>query len=342
LPPRQSELAKFRDGLVSAYGARVAPHPDKPVPYELLSSGSLTLDWALRKGGLVRGRVHELVGPPDSAKTTLVINGMARAQLQYPQLGIGYVDMEGTFDDDWAAVNGLDLDQLDHLYADDSETASDQVRNFCKSGLYSLVVLDSIGAMESRKALEKDAIDPLPGRNAQVVTRMCKQLGSLTRQHKTTVILVNQLRAQIGSMGGDVSAGPKAMQHATTTRVVMSGGSQEPVKMQFEEGQPPEIVCRQFKARVTRSKVCPPGRIAEFWVNNRPTREYGPAGINEIDEYISVGVGLVANERDGAGNYTFPGEPKVKGKPAAVALLRSRPELCAAVRERIFQGAVTT
>src|SRR6266704_3439770 len=159
---------------------------------------------------------------------------------------------------------------------------------------------------------------------------------------RITVLLVTQLRAQIGSTGGDVSAGPKAMQHATTTRVVMSGGSQEPVKMQFEEGQPPEIVCRQFKARVTRSKVCPPGRIAEFWVNNRPTREYGPAGINEIDEYISVGVRLGAIERDGAGNYTFPGEPKVKGKPAAVALLRSRPELCAAVRERIFQGAVTT
>ena len=340
MPPRPSALDTFRAGLEKTYGARVAPKHDEPVPYEVLSSGSLTLDWALRLGGLVRGRVHELVGPPDSSKTTLVINGMARAQCQYPHLGIGYVDMEGTFDDDWAEANGLDLSRFDHLYADDGETASDQVRNFCKSGLYSLVVLDSIGAMESRKALEKDAIDTLPGRNAQVITRMCKQLASLTRQHKTTVILVNQLRASIGSMGGDVSAGPKAMQHATTTRVVMSGGSQEPVKMQFEEGQPAEIVCRQFKARVTRSKTVPPGRIAEFWVNNRPTREYGPAGINEIDEYISVGVRLGAIERDGAGNYTLPGTGKIKGKPAAVALLRARPELCTAVRERIFRGAI--
>ena len=236
-------------------------------------------------------------------------------------------------------ANGLDLSKFDHLYADDSETASDQVRGFCKSGLYSVVVLDSVGAMESRKALEKDAIDTLPGRNAQVVTRMCKQLASLTRQHKTTVILVNQLRANIGGMGGDVSAGPKEMKHATTTRVVMSGGSQEPIKMAFEEGQPSEIVCLQFKARVTRSKVCPPGRVAEFWVNNRPTDEFGPAGINEIDEYISVGVRLGAVEREGS-YYTVPGAKKVQGKAAAVQLLRARPELCQAVRDAIFSGSL--
>jgi recombination protein RecA len=340
LPPRLSELEKFRAGLVRRYGDRVAPPPEQRAEYEVLPSGSLTLDWALRRGGLLRGRLHELVGPPDSAKTTLVINGMARAQQRYPQLGIGYVDMEGTFDDDWAQANGLDLSKFDHLYADDSETAADQMRDFARSGLYSMAVLDSIGAMESRKALEKDAKDTLPGRNAQVVTRMCKQLGSLARQTKTTVILVNQLRANIGGMGGDISAGPKEMKHATTTRIAMGSGSQEPVKMQFEEGQPPEIVCLQFKARVTRMKAGAPGRIAEFWVNNRDTEEYGPAGINEIDEYISVGVRLGAIDRDGAGNYTLPGVPKaVKGRGAAVQLLRARPELCIAVRERIFRGA---
>jgi recombination protein RecA len=338
VPPRQTELAKFRDGLVKTYGDRVAPPREKPAPYEVISSGSLTLDWALRRGGLVRGREHEIVGAPDSAKTTLVICAMARAQRQFPRKGVGYVDMEGTFDDEWATRNGLVIggEQWTHLYADDSEDASDQVRSLVRSGLYSMVVLDSIGAMESRKALAKDAKDELPGRNAQVITRMCKHLGSLTRNTGTTVILVNQLRANIGGMGGDVSAGPKEMKHATTTRIAMSGGREDPVSMIFEEGQPPEMVCLQFKAKVTRMKVGPPGRIAEFWVNNRDTAEYGPAGINAIDEYISVGVRTGAIERDGAGNYTLPGQPKVKGRGAAVQLLRSQPELCEIVRKRIF------
>jgi recombination protein RecA len=336
MPPKQTELAKFRDSLVSTYGDRVAPRRAEPVPHDVLSTGSLTVDYALRLGGLVRGREHEIVGAPDSAKTTLVINAMASAQRKYPRKGVGYIDMEGTFDDYWAVQNGLNIGDFEHLYADDSEDASDQMRKLVRSALYSLVVIDSIGAMESRKNLAKDAKDTKPGDNAQVITRMVKHLGSLSRQTGTTVILVNQLRANYGGMGGDVSAGPKPMQHATTTRIAMTGGREEPVKMVFEEGQPAETVCRQFKARVTRSKAVPVDRIGEFWVNNRDTPEYGPAGINQVDEYVSVGVRLGAIERDGAGNYTLPGQPKIKGRAAVVQLLRSQPELCEIVRKRIF------
>ena len=290
-PPRR-ELDKFRDDLARTYGSRLAPRTGEPAAYEVLPTGSLTLDWALRLGGWIRGRIHEIVGPPDSAKTTLMIGSMAQAARAEPRKGIGYVDLEGTFDDAWAAVNGLDLAFVEHLYADDSETASNQARNLCRSGLFSLVVVDSIGAMESRLALDKDAKETLPGRNAQVITRMCKHLGSLTRTTGTTCLLVNQLRAQIGGVGAPVSAGPYEMQHATTTRVQMSGGRQEPIKMQFYPGEDAEVVARQFRGRVTRSKAVPPGRAAEFWVNNRLTPEYGPAGINEVDEYISVGVRL--------------------------------------------------
>jgi recombination protein RecA len=336
MPPRPSELDKFREGLGKTYGGRLAPKREEPAPYRVLPTGSLTLDWALRLGGWIEGRVHEAVGPPDSAKTTLVINGMARAIAKYPRKGIGYIDMEGTFDDAWAGANGLDLSYVEHLYADFSEQASDQARKLCRSGLYSMVVVDSIGAMESKKALEKDAIDTLPGRNAQVVTRMCKHLASLTREHGTTVILVNQLRANIGGMGGDISAGPKEMQHATTTRVQMTGGRQEPVKMQFFPGEDAEIVSRQFRAKVTRSKAIPPGRVGEFWVNNRLTPEYGPPGINMIDEYISVGIRLGVIDQGGGGMYELPGGVKAKGRGKVIELLRGHAELRAAVRENIF------
>lgn len=347
MPPRPTELAKFRDALVSTYGDRVAPRRDEAVPYEVLSTGSLTVDYALRIGGLVKGREHEIVGAPDSAKTTLVICAMAWAQRKYPRKAVGYIDMEGTFDDAWAIRNGLNIGgDFDHLYADDSENASDTMRKLVRSGLYSLVVIDSIGAMESRTNLDKPADKTKPGDNAQVISRMVKHLGSLSRTTGTTVILVNQLRANYGGMGGDVSAGPKPMQHATTTRIAMTSGREEPVKMVFEVGQPAETVSRQFKARVTRSKAVPVDRIGEFWVNNRDTAEYGPAGINVIDEYVSVGIRTGAIEQDGGGNYTLPPakpggdrSPKIKGRGKLVELLRSQPELCEIVRKHIFTEA---
>ena len=335
MPPRQSELDRFRDDLQRTYGGRLAPKREKPVR-EVISTGSLTLDWALRRRGFLECRIHEVVGPPDSAKTTLVINSMAQARRKYPGRGIGYIDMEGTFEDDWAAANGLDMSGVEHLYADNSEQASDEARKMCRSGLYCMVVVDSIGAMESALNLEKPADKGKPGANAQVITRMCKALASAARDNQVTVILVNQLRANWSTMGGDVSAGPREMQHATTSRVIMSGGRQEPLKIQFYPGEDAEIVARQFRARVTRSKTVPVGRVGEFWVNNRDTPEYGPAGINTADEYISVGVRLGVIAQDGGGNYTLPGGAKAKGRGKVIELLRGNAELCAAVREGIF------
>jgi recombination protein RecA len=343
VPPRQSAREKFHEDLVKTYGSRVAPArteaPDGP-DYEVISSGSLTMDYALRLGGLIRGRVHELVGSPDCAKTTAMINAMASAQRSDPGKQVGYVDMEGTFDDYWASLNGLDLGpQFDHVYADDSEDAADQARKMCSSGLYSLLVLDSIGGMESRKALSRDAVDELPGRNAQVVTRMCKVLASLTRRTGTTVMLVNQLRSNIGTMGADKSAGPKALQHATTSRIQMGRGGDEPLKLKMEEGMDPEIVALQFKARVTRAKGFAPGRIATFWVNNRATDDYGPAGLNRIDEYLTMGARCGAFQLDGSW-YTIEGvEKRLNGRSAAAKALLANPEALAVIRERVLAAA---
>lgn len=341
MPPRQSARDKFIEQLGKEWGSRVAPSRDEPAAYQVISTGILCLDRALVWGGWIEGRVHELVGQPDSAKTTLMTNSMREAQRKYPDKAVGYVDMEGTFDDRWAAANGLDLgrERWDHVYANDSEDAADLARKFARSGLHSMVVVDSIGGMESRKALEKDAIDPLPGKNAQIVTRMCKHLATLSRQFGTTVILVNQLRAQIGTTGGaDVSAGPKALQHATTTKVQMSRGSEKPMTLVLCEGEDPEPVKLHFKARVTRSKAFPPGRIAEFWVNNRSTDEYGPAGIDVFDDHLTLGVRYGAIRQDGAW-YTIGELPKVQGRLAAARLLREHPDTYAMIREQVLAAS---
>lgn len=340
MPPRQSALGTFRAKLEKEYGSRVAPRNEEPESYEAVSSGSLTVDFALRTGGWARGRIHEIVGPPDAAKTTLMINTAASFQRAFPALAVGYVDMEGTFDDRWAIQNGLVLgEQWNHIYANSAEDASDQARDLCGSGLHSLVVVDSVGGMESQAAFDKDAKDTLPGRNAQIITRMVKRLAVGARKTRTTVVLVNQLRAQIGSMGSDQSAGPKAMQHATTTRLAMArlGGEGTVVTMEMDDSGETEPVSQKFRARVTRSKIGPPGRTAEFWVNNRASM-YGPPGINRIDEYASLGIRLGVIEQRGAW-YVVPGADPVQGREGAVRVLREDAEACERVRALVLEKA---
>src|SRR5438105_1409272 len=46
----------------------------------VISTGSLSLDWALGVGGVPRGRVIEVFGPESSGKTTLALHIIANAQ----------------------------------------------------------------------------------------------------------------------------------------------------------------------------------------------------------------------------------------------------------------------
>jgi len=166
-----------------------------------------------------------------------------------------------------------------------------------------------------------------------VITRMVKHLASLARQAHVTVILVNQHRQVISKFGGKKSAGPTALQHATTTRVEMSRTGEEPVTLLIDGVRQPVSV--QSRARVARSKIVPPGGVAEFWINNRLTKDFGPPGINRIDECAEAGIFTGAIRQDGSW-YQIPGAPKVQGRAAVIDQLRAQPELMAAVREKIF------
>jgi recombination protein RecA len=345
MPPKKSKFEIFQEGLAKSYGDRVVKPNVSPDRYDAIPTGSIVLDHALYFGGWTVGRVHELVGRPDSAKTLLMINSAVNAQAKYPDKPVGYVDVEKTFDDAWAQTNGLDLsrERWTHLKADHAEHASDMVRKLVFSGLYSMVILDSVGAMESKKVFEKDAEDPLPGANAQVVSRLCKHVATLSWQTGTTVLLVNQIRKPIGKMESDISAGSIIMQHATTTRVQIAqvGGAESYTSLVMEAGEDAETISKQFRARVTRSKIFPPGRKAEFWANNRATEEYGPAGINKIDQYASMAIRCGYAVKDGEGSYyrIHGHDKRINGRKAVGDLLRGSEQERKAMDDFLFAKA---
>src|SRR6476646_9272706 len=71
-----------------------------------ISTGAVSLDYALGIGGLPRGRVVEIFGPESSGKTTLALQVIAQAQ----KLGgmAAFVDAEHALDSQYAAK--LDVD----------------------------------------------------------------------------------------------------------------------------------------------------------------------------------------------------------------------------------------
>lgn len=219
-----SSLSSLRADLEKKYGTAVVRR-EQVVKYDAIPTGSLTLDLALRTGGWVTGRMHEIVGNEGVGKTTLAISSMREAQHKFPGKAVAYIDMEQTFDYDWAEANGLDTsdDRFLHVFPDDSEDVSDLLRRTTETGLFSMITVDSIGGMESRQAFEKDAGEQVMGRNAQVISRMVKHCAVLCRKNNATTLLINQFRANLANpMAGDQSAGPKALKYSTTTKTVMA------------------------------------------------------------------------------------------------------------------------
>src|SRR5688572_28833923 len=49
-------------------------------PIDVISTGSISIDYAVGVGGIPRGRVVEIYGPESSGKTTLALQVIAQAQ----------------------------------------------------------------------------------------------------------------------------------------------------------------------------------------------------------------------------------------------------------------------
>src|SRR3989337_2550965 len=71
-----SQIEKpFGKGSILRVGSK-----ESIVPVSVISSGSISLDYALGVGGFPRGRICEIFGPESSGKTTIALQVVAEAQ----------------------------------------------------------------------------------------------------------------------------------------------------------------------------------------------------------------------------------------------------------------------
>jgi RecA/RadA recombinase len=344
-------LAAYAAKVHSKYGADRVSNAGAHV---IIPTGSAYLDWALRVGGWMDGRVYEIFGAKDSGKSSLAISSMIQFQRMFPGRGVAYINMENTFDEERAAAMGLDCSDEAKaagrwfpMLPEHSEHVSDMARDLVGDGFCSVVVVDSIGAMESDKVLgAKTAEDAAKsvGRNAKIITQMSKALSRAARLNRCTVLLVNQPRAPIGGLAGapDVSAGPKFIQHFTTAKITMSavyeGESSRKLMLPGEEAA--LLVSIRARMRVDRLKNGLPGRTAEAYINRVGTDEYGLPGFDAGDEYLTLGTNHGIIKLGGAW-YTFPDGTRVNGKAAAAARVRGSLDDQKLIREALaFEAPV--
>ncbi len=336
-----SALEKFQAQMDKSYGQGTFKVAQQPSKYDVIPTGSISLDYDLYVGGWVRGRLHEIWGPEGAGKTTLALMSAAEAQIVLPDLNVGVLDVEHRLDIPWVIAHGVDTKRLVHVKPSNAEEVSDMLKDMCRSGLFSLIILDSIGAMITDVEKEKDAKESAMGKNAQAVTRMVKTAASEADLTQTTVLFLNQVRANMG-YGSDITTGGGfALKHSTTTKLFIrptSGG-----QLTARVGGDDMVVGHQVTINIERNSVAPKRKGVQFSLLSVPTAKYGPVGIDTAAEACEVGKKTGIIEQSGSW-YTIKvtGE-RVQGQDGVIELLRASPGVVKIIREQaiaIVSGSV--
>lgn len=346
---KELALERFTESFAKSYGAKTFAVAPKINPYNVIPTGSLELDFALGTGGIPLGSIFELHGSDGVGKTTLALIQAAEAQKKFPDRLIAYIDMEHKLDLGWARAMGVNLDQVFLSQPESAEVLADQIKDLITSDFASMVFLDSIGAMISEKAKEKDAGDQIVGTVPKIITRMVQIAATELRRHDAVLYMLNQARANIGANGrgpATTTGGGFARAHAALQRVAVRKAPN--MAKSIGSGTQAVQACYTLVAKVEKNGAAPPGRSAEITIVTHPSAKYGmQVGIaDRAGESFRVAKMAQVFTRTGAGAgivYTFPGGRQIQGtEEVVIETLRRDPEFLDELRVHVIKAAQQT
>jgi recombination protein RecA len=292
------------------------------VDVAVIPTGSFSLDLALGVGGLPRGRVVEIFGPESSGKTTLALNVVAQAQKMGGKAA--FIDAEHAMDPEYAAKLGVNVNELLISQPDSGEEALNILESLVRSGMISVVVVDSVAALTPKAELEGEMGEQHVGRQARMMGQALRKLTAIAAQTQTMVIFINQLRMKIGVMFGnpETTPGGRALPFAASVRIDIRRIAQ------VKKGE--NIIGNRVKAKVVKNKVAAPFKFAEFDI-------LFSQGISYESDVLNAAVNRGVVKKAGA-SFSFEGEKLGVGFDTARLKLKEDHKLMEEIKKKIIES----
>jgi recombination protein RecA len=286
---------------------------------EFISTGSISIDYALGVGGLPRGRVIEIFGPESSGKTTLALQVIAEAQKTGGMAA--FVDAEHALDAQYAQKLGVDLENLLVSQPDNGEQALEIVEVLIRSNSVDVVVVDSVAALVPKAEIEGEMGEAQMGLQARLMSQALRKLTGVVSKSKTTLIFINQLREKIGVMFGnpETTTGGRALKFYASVRIDIRRIAS------IKDGD--QVVGGRTRVKVVKNKVAPPFREAEFDIM------YGE-GISREGDLLDLAVEKRIIEKSGAW-FAYGGDRLGQGRENAKQFLKENPQIRQTIDERV-------
>jgi len=271
--------SKFGEGSVMNFDS------SKIKEVEVISSGSLLLDKALGVGGYPKGRIIEIFGPESSGKTTMTLLAIAEAQKAGKKAA--FIDAEHAIDPKWAQLLGVNLKDLVISQPDSGEQAFEILDHLTTTGLFDLIVIDSVAALVPTVELEGTAYDQTIGAQARLMSKGLRKISGSLNKTGTTVIFINQIREKIGVMFGnpETTPGGRALKFYSTMRL--------DIRLRERLKDKDVFIGQRVKIKVVKNKAAPPYKEAQPIINYS-------YGIDKFDELVELATGEGIVERAGS------------------------------------------
>src|SRR3974390_1504259 len=297
---------QFGKGSILRLGSKEAI-----VPVSAISTGSISVDYALGVGGFPRGRINEIFGPESSGKTTIALQVVAEAQRTNGMAA--FIDVEHALDPLYARKLGVDVDNLLVSQPDYAEQALEITNALISSGSIDVLVVDSVAALVPKAELDGEMGDSFMGVHARLMSQAIRKLTGIVSKSNTCLIFINQIREKIGVMFGnpETTTGGRALKFSSSIRADIRRIAA------IKDGD--VVIGSRTKIKVVKNKMAPPFREAEFDII------YGE-GISKEGDLVDLGVAQNLVEKSGAW-YSFKGERIGQGRENAKQFLKDNPDI---------------
>jgi recombination protein RecA len=223
-----------------------------------------------------------------------------------------FIDAEHALDPKYAAVLGVNVDNLIVSQPDSGEQALEIASGLVATNAVDLIVIDSVAALVPRAELEGEMGDSHVGLQARLMSQALRKLTGQVARTNTCLVFINQLREKIGVMFGnpETTTGGKALKFYSSVRMEVRRGAT------LKDGD--QIVGNRTKVKIVKNKVAAPFKEVEVDLLHG-------FGFSREGDLIDLGTlhGIV--EKSGSW-FSFGGERIGQGRDNARQFLKDHPE----------------
>lgn len=289
------------------------------IAIERQNTGCPELD-LITGGGLPKGRIVEIYGPEASGKSTICWSTMAQIQAQGGL--VGYVDTEQALDREYLKKMGIDLDKVVISQPENAEKALTIYEEMVESGIFTMVVLDSVAVLATQKELEGELGDAQMGGVARLMGQHLRRVTASVKKTNTIAVYINQIRMKIGGYGNpETTTGGNALKFYASIRLDVR-------RIEAVKGEGDRVIGQKNSIKTAKNKTAMPFQRTEV------TLLYG-IGFDQItgvyDEAVAKGI-----ITKGGGSHYMGNDKTNKLAPSRSAMierLRTEPDLLEEIKQ---------